>query len=199
MRRTSQPHSSRTSRRAASSVVSPSSTSPPGTLHLPAAGGPPRRTSSTRRPWKTTAPTPTRGWSGYSRLTPGARGERSRRGGEPGRGGVPVADERVDPLRLLGAQPAGAENQAVLGRKGRLQRGRDLVEAGTATERRLERRQRRERIDGGGKHRAQPRRVHAEQDGAVLQERRPLAALRTAHELASADLDLVPAGAGEAE
>ena len=38
--------------------------------------------------------------------------------------------------------------------EGTLEAGRDLVEAGTAAERRLERRQRRERIDGGGKHRA---------------------------------------------
>src|SRR5437588_12940088 len=64
--RTAIPHSSRTSRRAASAVVSPRSTRPPGMLHLLAAGLRPRRTRRTRSPSSTTAPTPTRGWSGYS-------------------------------------------------------------------------------------------------------------------------------------
>src|SRR5204862_439760 len=67
------PHSSATSRTTASRVVSPRWTRPPGRLHLPRAGGRPRLTSSTRSPWRTTAPTPTRGWSGYSRLTQGRR------------------------------------------------------------------------------------------------------------------------------
>src|SRR5207245_108312 len=46
--RTSQPHSSATSRRMASTVVSPSSTIPPGRLHFPDDGWPPRRTRSAR-------------------------------------------------------------------------------------------------------------------------------------------------------
>ena len=61
---TSMPHSSRTSRRTASSAVSPTSISPPGSDQVPCAGGWPRRSSSTRPPSHTTAPTPTSGRAG---------------------------------------------------------------------------------------------------------------------------------------
>src|SRR2546426_134540 len=65
--RTWRPHSSCTSRTTASSMRSPSWISPPGMLHFPRDGGAPRRTRTTRSPSSTTAPTPARGASGYSR------------------------------------------------------------------------------------------------------------------------------------
>src|SRR5579859_5496189 len=68
---TMSPVSSRASRSAAPRSVSPSSTTPPGSDHSPSSGGLPRFTSKTR-PWSTiTAPTPTMGRSGYSRLLSG--------------------------------------------------------------------------------------------------------------------------------
>src|SRR5512133_1972339 len=66
------PVSSITSRWAASNTVSPSFCNPPGRLHSPCRGGLARRINSTRPSRTTTAPTPTRGRSGYSRGT--ARG-----------------------------------------------------------------------------------------------------------------------------
>src|SRR2546428_2638917 len=60
------PVSSCTSRATATSSVSPISTAPPGRLHSPLSGWFPRRTSSTRLPSTTTAPTPTTGRSGNS-------------------------------------------------------------------------------------------------------------------------------------
>src|SRR5207244_2016053 len=102
--RIARPHSSATSRATASRVVSPRFTSPPGRLHLPAEGAWPRRTSSTRLSWRTTAPTPTRGCSGYSRLT--RVGRRGKDGAEarrvdPEQNG-PVLEERT-PVAPLGA------------------------------------------------------------------------------------------------
>src|SRR3989338_4501465 len=140
--RTARPHSSATSRTTASRVVSPTWTRPPGRLHFPAAGACPRRTSSTRSPSRTTAPTPTRGLSGYSRLTPGG----ARRGGEPRRGGVLLPDERVHESGLLGAEAVGLEVEPVLGLERPGERGGDVVEGGAPAERRLPRRQRRDRV-----------------------------------------------------
>src|SRR5579863_5939351 len=69
---TASPVSSSTSRRIASSSVSPSSTAPPGSDHSPFSGSCPRRISSTlgapASSATITAPTPAIGASGYSRL-----------------------------------------------------------------------------------------------------------------------------------
>src|ERR1700712_5210286 len=61
------PHSSISSRRAASSHVSPTSCAPPGRVQLPRLGGLPRWHSSTWSSLMTTMPIPTIGRVGYSR------------------------------------------------------------------------------------------------------------------------------------
>src|SRR5260370_595452 len=122
--RTAIPHSSSTSRRAASAVVSPRSTRPPGMLHWPAAGLRPRRTRRTRSPSRTTAPTPTRGGSGYSREV----------GGEPAAliplgGPVLVAHEPVDELLFLAREPPRPELDPVRAGEALGHRGRRCGEA----------------------------------------------------------------------
>src|SRR6266849_4487853 len=62
------PVSSRASRIVASRSVSPHSSTPPGSDHSPRSGGWPRRINRTRLSRTMTAPTPTSGLSGYSRL-----------------------------------------------------------------------------------------------------------------------------------
>src|SRR6266446_9989975 len=135
--RTAIPHSSSTSRRAASAVVSPRSTRPPGMLHWPAAGLRPRRTRRTRSPSRTTAPTPTRGWSGYSREV----------GDEPAAliplgGPVLVAHEPVDELLLLAREPPRQELDPVRAGEALGDRGRRFGEARAPAQDLLERRDR---------------------------------------------------------
>src|SRR5438270_5747741 len=200
-RRTCSPHSSAISRRTASRVVSPSSTRPPGRLHLPISGGLPRRTRSTRVPSRTTAPTPTRGTLGYSRSVmaggpdmaprppfvrrapaePGYSAGRapdvSRRGGQPGRARVALGHERGHALGLARRKAAGPEVEAVLALERLGQRVGHGLERRAPAEGGLERRQRRQRVARRRKQRAHPWLVHGEQDGAVLQEGVALPAL----------------------
>src|SRR5713226_4379630 len=70
---TIKPVSSSASRSAAARKVSPNSTAPPGSDHSPCIGGRARFTSSTRPLSIMTAPTPTIGRSGYSRLLMGSK------------------------------------------------------------------------------------------------------------------------------
>src|SRR5437870_5439120 len=140
-RRTAIPHSSSTSRRAAAAVVSPRSTRPPGMLHLPAAGFRPRRTRRTRSPSRTTAPTPTRGWSGYSREV----------GDEPAAliplgGPVFFAHEPVDELLLLAREAPRPQLDPVRAGEALGDRGRRFGEARAPAQNLLERRHAREGI-----------------------------------------------------
>src|SRR3989442_7873663 len=193
-RRTLIPHSSVSSRWMAPAVVSPSSTRPPGSVHLPAEGWPPRRTSNTRRRCSTTAPTRRRGCWEYSGLGGG-----SSRPHEQGVGSVPVADERLDLRRLRGRQPAGPEREAVLCLERSAQRRRDVLELRPPAERRLQRRQRGEWFAGGRKDGAQTRLVHAEEDRPVLEEVLALPPLGAADHFLAGDLELVAARPPEAE
>ena len=190
------PHSSATSRRdGLGRGLAELDAGRPGRLHLPVSGGLPRRTSSTRPPSSTTAPTPTRGTLGI--LAPVAHAE----AGEPGRARVAVASRAPPRARVSsGESPPGPQVEAVLApRRPRASASATSSNAGPAAERGLQRGQRGQRVARGREQRAQPRLVHAEQDGAVLQERVALPPLGAAHELAAADLDLVDAGAREAE
>ncbi len=77
----SRPVSSSSSRRAACSVVSPTSCAPPGSVQAPTFGGLPRRTSRTVSPLITTIPIPTIGRVGYSRSLTAWRVQRGGCGG----------------------------------------------------------------------------------------------------------------------
>src|SRR6267142_1594735 len=109
---TTSPVSSRASRSVAARRVSPSSTSPPGIDQRPRSGARPRRTSSTRPPSTITAPTPTRGCSGYSRfivknqkqnqnLKHGGNGGKNLRKDLRNSGGVTLIGYFLVPERLL--------------------------------------------------------------------------------------------------
>src|SRR5437660_1470482 len=163
--RTAIPHSSRTSRRAASAVVSPRSTRPPGMLHLPAAGLRPRRTRRTRSPSSTTAPTPTRGWSGYSREV----------GNEPAAlipfcGPVLFAHEPVDELLLLARESPRPELDPVRAGEALGYRGRRFGEARAPAQYLLERRHAREGIAVAREEDPHALGVDPEHQGPTLQE-----------------------------
>src|SRR2546426_4684330 len=192
--RTAIPHSSSTSRRAASAVVSPRSTRPPGMLHLPAAGLRPRRTRRTRSPSRTTAPTPTRGWSGYSREV----------GDEPAAliplgGPVLFAHEPVDELLLLAREIPRPQLDPVRAGEALGERGRRFGEARAPAQYLLERRHAREGVAVAREEGPHALGVDPEHHGPMLEKPARPASLGAADELLTRDLDLVAAGPGEAE
>ena len=144
-----------------------------------------------RPSWKTTAPTPTRGYGGYSRLTsPRPARHLACTGYEP----VPPparAPRGVSPSRFK-VRPCSASKPAASARRTSDQRGRRpraisrvvILSSGSGVV--------------GNTARSRPH-VDAEQDGTVLEKAGPLAALSAPHDLAPADLDLVAARPREAE
>src|SRR6185295_15342281 len=129
----------------------------------------------------------------------GTPARRSRGRGEPVRARVAVGHQAIHARHLVLGEAAGTQRQAVLLLEGLRQRLGDLEECRPAAQRGFERGERGQRIARGRKERTHTRLVDRQQDGAVLQERVALTALRAAHELAPVHLDLEHAGAGEAE